>query len=68
MGDSSSGGGPKYPNVEWNSGSQPSVHYVPTDIIKNNFPTVMKTEPVFQDIYIFTFMFSIILTIKTFWM
>jgi hypothetical protein len=41
----------------WNGTVGLSLLYImsQTDIIKNNFPTVMKTKPVFQDIYIYIY-------------
>jgi hypothetical protein len=41
----------------WNVpvGLLPSVQGVPTDIIKNNSPTIMKTKLVFRDVCIYIY-------------
>ena len=53
--ESSSGDGPKYPNLECNSGSHSSVYCVEKDIIKNNSPTIIKTKFVFRVVYIYIY-------------
>jgi hypothetical protein len=47
----------KYPNVECNSGSQPSVHCVLTDIIKKQFSHSNENKAFFSKMYTFTFVF-----------